>query len=105
MTAATFVEPEGEWIAVSHNGEVLSFRAATVTASKKSRTWKGARIVGLIAGAQVTGNKAFALTARGMAQPLALPDILARGKTARAAHEPIALAEGDMVVSLCYLAE
>jgi len=105
VTAATFVESEGEWIAVSHNGQVLSFRAATVTTSKRSRTWKGARIVGLISSAEVTENKAFVLTARGLAHSLALPDILTRGKTTHAARESVVLAEGDTVVSLCYLTE
>ncbi len=103
VTAATFVGPGGECIAFSHTGQMLSLRAANATTGKKSRTWKGARIVGLISSAAATENKAFALTGRGLAHSVVLPDILARGKSTRAAHESVMLAEGDTVVSLCYL--
>jgi hypothetical protein len=105
VTAATFVEPGGECIVVSHTGQMLSLRAANATTGKKSRTWKGARIVGMISSAEVTENKAFVLTARGLAHSLALPDVFSQGKTARATRESLALAEGDTVVSLCYLTE
>jgi len=103
VTAATFVEPEGEWIAVSHTGQVLCLRAASALGGKRSRTWKDARIVGLVSSAEVRESHAFVLTARGLAYPLVLAAISARGKTARPAYEPIVLADGDTVVSLCYL--
>jgi hypothetical chaperone protein len=105
VTAATFVEPGGECMAVSHTGQMLSLRAANATTGKKSRTWKGARIVGLVPSAEVTENKAFVLTARGLAHPLALPNVFSQGKTARATRESLALAQDDTVVSLCYLTE
>ncbi len=105
VTAATFVEPGGECVAVSHTGQMLFLRAATATSGKKSRTWKGARIVGLVSSAAVTENKAYVLTARGLAHSLALPNVLARVNAARAACVPLALAEGDTVVSVCYLTE
>jgi hypothetical chaperone protein len=105
VSAAIFVQPEDEWIAVSHTGQMLCLRAAAALTGKRSRTWKGARIVGLISSAQVAENKAFALTAHGLAHPLTLPDILARGKDAHSAREPIVLAEGGTVVSVCYLTE
>jgi hypothetical protein len=104
VTAATFVEPEGEWIAVSHTGQMLCLRATAVLAGKRSRTWKGARVVGLISSAEARESHAFVLTARGMAHPLALPDVLVR-KVSSPAQGPLALAEGDTVVSVCYLTE
>ena len=36
VTAATFVEPGGECIAVSHTGQMLSLRAATAASGKKA---------------------------------------------------------------------
>jgi len=103
VTAATFVEPGGECIVVSHTGQMLSLRAANATTGKKSRTWKGARIVGLIKSAEVTENKAYVLTTRGLAHSVALPNVFSQGKIARAARESLALAEDDTVVSVCYL--